>query len=149
METAIDLSISKLNGNILSLCEKMNELETMVFRLVDVNRKILDVNIKTEEKNKLSKDTYKISEVSKLTGLSKSTLRNKVNSGEISIIASSSVGVTFIPKSEVERLVEFINIKPLKPLTKEEKLEALAQGEVDGLSLSRKLSKITLNQVSH
>jgi hypothetical protein len=59
------------------------------------------------------------------------------------------VGVTFIPKSEVERLVEFINIKPLKPLTKEEKLEALAQGEVDGLSLSRKLSKITLNQVSH
>ena len=133
-----NLTAAATLGDINPLMVRINELESLIWRLASVSKHILENGLNSAESPKLTKEAYKISEVRTLTGLSKSTIRNKVLSGEILKLEASSVGVVLIPKSEVERLRELKNAVIEKEAADQKLFEEIANKQIDGISKSKK-----------
>jgi len=129
--------------NIITLSQKVIEIETMLTKLADVSKQLLEVNLKMVGKSQITKEAYKVSEVASLTGMSKSVIRQKINDGEILKMASSTVGLILIPKSEVERLTLYKNSVTEKTKENDKILKAISENKIVGLSLSRnKIKKV-------
>ena len=127
--------------DISPLNNRINEIESLLWRLAEVNKHLLEMNLKKAGMPQLSKENYKVTEVSKLVGLSRTTLRAMINDGVIMKSKASTIGLILIPKSEIERLLEGKNLKVEKLNREQQLLDAIAKGEVAGLSMSRTRKK--------
>lgn len=138
INSKIDLSNTLTLDDLAPLSSRINELELLFARLTDINKQIIEQQLQIVSPQKLSKDAYKVSEVSKLTGMSKSVIRQKINSGEISKMASSTIGLILIPKFEVERLTLCKNSVSIRKQENDMVLKALSENQIVGISLSKK-----------
>jgi hypothetical protein len=136
----IDLSNTLTLDDLAPLSSRIQELELLFARLTDINKQIIEQQLQIVSPKKLSKEAYKVSEVSKLTGMSKSVIRQKINSGEISKMASSTIGLMLIPKSEVERLTLSKTTVSIRNQENDLVLKAITDNQIVGISLSKKRS---------
>lgn len=136
-----DLSKALTLGDLAPLSSRIKELESLFSRLADINKQLIEQQLQMVSNPKLTKESYKIAEVVKLTGLSRSTIRSKVVNGDIMKLEASSVGVTLIPRTEVERLLNFKDIKAEKNTNDKMIFEAITKQEIVGISLSKKKIK--------
>jgi len=142
----VDLSKALTLNDLAPLSSRINELEALFWRLTNVNKQLLEQSLQVAGNPKLVKESYKIAEVVKLTGLSRTTIRSKVVNGEILKLEASSVGMTLIPRSEVERLMNFKDIKAEKADNDKKIFDAIASQQIVGISMSRtKVKKKTLS----
>jgi hypothetical protein len=133
-------------NDLAPLSSRINELEALFWRLTNVNKQLLEQSLQVAGNPKLVKESYKIAEVVKLTGLSRTTIRSKVVNGEILKLEASSVGMTLIPRSEVERLMNFKDIKAEKVTNDQKIFDAIASQQIVGISMSRtKVKKKTMS----
>ena len=133
-------------NDLAPLSSRINELEALFWRLTNVNKQLLEQSLQVAGNPKLVKESYKIAEVVKLTGLSRTTIRSKVVNGEILKLEASSVGMTLIPRSEVERLMNFKDIKAEKVTNDQKIFDAIASQQIIGISMSRtKVKKKTMS----
>lgn len=137
----IDLASSLTLNDLSPLSGRIKELESLFWRLMSINKQLLEQSLQEVGNPKLTKETYKIAEVIKLTGLSRTTIRRKVIEGEIMKIGASSVGVTLIPRSEVERMLDCKNIKVEKSDNDQKIVAAIASQQIVGISISRTRAK--------
>lgn len=133
----VDLSKALTLNDLAPLSSRINELEALFWRLTNVNKQLLEQSLQIAGNPKLVKESYKIAEVVKLTGLSRTTIRSKVVNGEILKLEASSVGMTLIPRSEVERLMNFKDIKAEKADNDQKIFDAIATKQIVGISMSR------------
>jgi excisionase family DNA binding protein len=136
-----DLTKALTLDDLAPLSSRIKELETLFSRLADINKQMIEQQLQIVSPKKLSKEAYKVSEVASLTGMSKSVIRQKINSGEISKMASSTIGLMLIPKSEVERLTECKNSTSTSREENDKILKALSENKIMGISLSKKRIK--------
>ena len=129
-----DLSKALSLGDLAPLSSRIKELESLFGRLADINKQLIEQQLQIAS-------NPKIAEVVKLTGLSRSTIRSKVVNGDIMKLEASSVGVTLIPRTEVERLLNFKDIKTEKNTNDKMIFEAITKQEIVGISLSKKKIK--------
>jgi len=128
-------------NDLARLSSRINELEALFWRLTNVNKQLLEQSLQVAGNPKLVKESYKIAEVVKLTGLSRTTIRSKVVNGEILKLEASSVGMTLIPRSEVERLMNFKDMKAEKADNDQKIFDAIASQQIVGISMSRTKAK--------
>ena len=133
----LNLSKALTLNDLATLSSRINEIEALFWRLTNVNKQLLEQSLQIAGNPKLMKESYKIAEVVKLTGLSRTTIRSKVVNGEILKLEASSVGMTLIPRSEVERLMNFKNIKAEKADNDQKIFDAIASQQIVGISMSR------------
>ncbi|MEY3451768.1 MAG: hypothetical protein RL711_1594 [Bacteroidota bacterium] len=133
----LNLSKALTLNDLAPLSSRINEIEALFWRLTNVNKQLLEQSLQIAGNPKLVKESYKIAEVVKLTGLSRTTIRSKVVNGEILKLEASSVGMTLIPRSEVERLMNFKNIKAEKADNDQKIFDAIASQQIVGISMSR------------
>ncbi len=136
-----DLSKALTLDDLAPLSSRIKELESLFGRLADINKQLIEQQLQMVSNPKLTKESYKIAEVVKLTGLSRSTIRLKVVNGEIMKLAASSVGVTLIPRTEVERLLNFKDIKIEKVTHDKMIFEAISKQQIVGISMSKTKAK--------
>ena len=142
----LNLSKALTLNDLAPLSSRINEIEALFWRLTNVNKQLLEQSLQIAGNPKLVKESYKIAEVVKLTGLSRTTIRSKVVNGEILKLEASSVGMTLIPRSEVERLMNFKNIKAEKADNDQKIFDAIASQQIVGISMSRtKVKKKTMS----
>ena len=142
----MDLTKALTLNDLAPLSSRINELEALFWRLTNVNKQLLEQSLQVAGNPKLVKESYKIAEVVKLTGLSRTTIRSKVVNGEILKLEASSVGMTLIPRSEVERLMNFKDIKAEKVNNDQKIFDAIASQQIVGISMSRtKVKKKTMS----
>ena len=133
----LNLSKALTLNDLAPLSSRINEIEALFWRLTNVNKQLLEQSLQIAGNPKLVKESYKIAEVVKLTGLSRTTIRSKVVNGEILKLEASSVGMTLIPRSEVERLMNFKDIKAEKADNDQKIFDAIASQQIVGISMSR------------
>lgn len=133
----LNLSKALTLNDLAPLSSRINEIEALFWRLTNVNKQLLEQSLQIAGNPKLVKESYKIAEVVKLTGLSRTTIRSKVVNGEILKLEASSVGMTLIPRSEVERLMNFKDIKAEKSDNDQKIFDAIASQQIVGISMSR------------
>ena len=133
----LNLSKALTLNDLAPLSSRINEIEALFWRLTNVNKQLLEQSLQIAGNPKLVKESYKIAEVVKLTGLSRTTIRSKVVNGEILKLEASSVGMTLIPRSEVERLMNFKDIKAEKVNNDQKIFDAIASQQIVGISMSR------------
>ncbi len=139
----IDLSKILTLGDLAPLSCRIKELELLFSRLADINKQLIEQQLQIVGPTKLTKDAYKVSEVSKLTGLSKSVIRQKVYAGEILKMSSSTAGLILIPRTEVERLTIIQNTITEKENEERNILTSISKNEISGITISkRKLKKL-------
>ena len=137
----IDLSKALTFHDLTPLTNRIKELESLFGRLADINKQMIEQQLQITSNSKLTKESYKITEVKNLTGLSRTTIRSKILNGDIKELEASSVGVTLIPRSEVERLLKIKDIKGEKLNYDQKIFKAVANQHIEGVSMSRNLAK--------